>query len=111
MKPVSIKLSPQAERWLLEEITYIAEHSPSAAANITGKMRDLQKRLAEFPDLGVRGAILGTRRIVVKPYVLTTRFKDGVLEIAAIRHSKQGDAYTPTELAAEIDRDPEATLT
>ncbi|CAN7309586.1 type II toxin-antitoxin system RelE/ParE family toxin [Phyllobacterium sp. LjRoot231] len=107
MKPVSIKLSPKAERWFLEEIAYVAEHSPSAAAKITEKMRDLQKRLADFPDLGVRGAISGTRRVVMKPYVLTTRFKDKVLEIAAIRHSRQGDAYAPTELADEMDLDHE----
>jgi plasmid stabilization system protein ParE len=72
MKPDSIQLSPKAERWFLDKFAYIAEHSPSAAANMLRDMRNLQTRLSKFPDLGVQGAISGTRRVVMKPYVLTT---------------------------------------
>jgi plasmid stabilization system protein ParE len=95
------RMSPGAERWFLEEIACIAGRSPSAAAKLVDKMRKLRERLADFPDMGVRGDIPGTRRMVLKPFALTVRSRGGEVEIAAIRHAKQGDAYVPSELLEE----------
>jgi hypothetical protein len=42
--------------------------------------------------------------LVVKPDVLTVRYRSGVLEIAAIRHARQSDADAPADIfEAESD--------
>lgn len=61
--------------------------------------------LADHPKIGPAGLIPGTRRFVVKPYILTVRQRDGVVEIAAIRHAKQSDAYTPHEAMEDDETD------
>ncbi len=55
------------------------------------------------------GLIPGTRRFVAKPYILTVRQRDGVVEIAAIRHAKQSDAYTPHEAMEDDETDEPET--
>jgi hypothetical protein len=45
----------------------------------------------------------------VKPYILTVRQRDGVVEIAAIRHAKQSDAYTPHEAMEDDETDEPET--
>ena len=66
-------------------------------------MRVARLNLSEHPEMGRVGFIPGTRRIVVGSYVLTTRLRGGVVEIAAIRSSRQGDAYEPPEAKPETD--------
>jgi plasmid stabilization system protein ParE len=97
-------MSPGAEAKFLKGIAYIAERNPAAAEKIVVKMRNLRERLADFPEIGVRGEIPGTRRIMLNPFVLTIRQGKGGIEIAAVRHGKQKDAYAPSELLGE---DPE----
>jgi plasmid stabilization system protein ParE len=63
-------------------------------------------RVAEDARLGSTGAISGTRRFVVRSYILTYRYRDGAVEITAIRHSRQADAHEPQE-AFEIDAPPD----
>jgi plasmid stabilization system protein ParE len=90
----------------LAEIAYIADRSPAAAEKIVARTKEARRLLADHPKIGPAGLIPGTRRFVVNPYVLTVRERDGVVEIAAIRHAKQSDAYRPKE-ALEIDTDPD----
>ncbi len=53
----------------------------------------------EFPLTAQSGVIPGTRRVFVKPeYISTVRVREGVVEIAAIRSARQGDAYAPSDL-------------
>lgn len=99
--PRKVAIAPAAEARFLAGIAYIAERNPSAAAKIVGRMRELRERLAEFPNIGVRGEIPGTRRVLLNPFVLTVRQgRDGV-EIAAVRHAKQKDARAPSDLLDE----------
>jgi len=91
-------ITREAEKRFLEGIAYIAQHNPSAAEKIVEKMRALRERLADFPDIGVRGDIPGTRRVILKPFVVTVRNGRRGVEIAAIRHAKQRDAYAPSDL-------------
>lgn len=97
------RMSPEARSWYLSEIAYIAERNPAAAEKIAARMRRARQTLAEYPKSGPAGLIPGTRRIIVKPYVLTIRQRGGVMEIAAIRHAKQSDAYAPTHVPEEDD--------
>jgi len=99
-------MSPAAAARLLEAIAYIAERNPSAAEKIVMKMRALRERLADFPEMGVRGQIPGTRRVVLNPFVLTIRKGKNGVEIVALRHAKQKDAYAPSELLDDELVDP-----
>ncbi|MDX8529909.1 type II toxin-antitoxin system RelE/ParE family toxin [Mesorhizobium sp. VK25A] len=94
-------MTRQAEKRFLKGIAYIAERNPPAAEKIVRKMRELRERLADFPNIGVRGDIPGTRRVVLRPFVLTVRKGRNGVEIAAVRHAKQGDAYAPSEALDE----------
>ena len=101
MAPRPAKLSPDAARWLKEEIAYIAARRPEAARAIAARIRTARQNLADYPKIGPEGWIQGTRRVVVPPYVLTVRVRRGIIEVAAIRHAQQGDAYTPSGLLPE----------
>jgi plasmid stabilization system protein ParE len=90
-------MSPAARAWYLTEIRYLADRNADAAAQVVEMMRTARLNLSEHPTLGRLGLIPGTRRLLVGPYVLTTRVRGGVVEIAAIRSSRQGDAYEPAE--------------
>jgi len=99
-------MSPAARATFIEAISYIAERNPSAAEKIAGRMRALRERLAEFPEIGVRGDIPGTRRVVLAPFIVTVRQGRSGLEIVAIRHAKRSDAYARSDLLADTSDDP-----
>jgi plasmid stabilization system protein ParE len=90
-------MSPAARAWYLAEIRYLADRNADAAARVVDLIGTARTNLAEYPQVGVVGVISGTRRLVAGPYVLTTRQRGGVIEIVAIRHARQGDAYAPDE--------------
>jgi plasmid stabilization system protein ParE len=91
------RMSPEARRWYMTEIRYLADRSPDAAARFMDMMRTAAHTLSEYPKIGVTGSIPGTRRLAVGPYMLTTWHRGGVTEIAAIRHGRQLDAYDVEE--------------
>ncbi len=41
--------------------------------------------------------MMGTRKLVVGPYILTTRQRKGFVEVVAIRDGRQGDSLVPKE--------------
>lgn len=84
-----VRLSIRAERWLLTYITTLAELNPRAARDILLRLERLKDTLEDFPNMSERGPIPGTRRVVMRPLILTARLRDDVLEIAAIRHERQ----------------------
>lgn len=55
-------------------------------------------KVPERLESGVRGEIPGTRRMVLKPFVLTVRLGKNGVEIAAVRHGSRKDAHEPSEL-------------
>jgi len=102
-------MSPQAAAWLKAEIAYVADRNPAAAKKIAAAIRLALRNLAEFPKIGPAGRIPGTRRLVVSPYVLTIRQSGDIVEVAAIRHARQSDAYAPQgALDAMLAIDPPA---
>ena len=92
------RLAPQAAAWLKAEIAYIAERDPTAARQIAERFRTARRNLGLYPKLGSAGAILGTRRFVLRPYILTIRHRGDIVEIVAIRHARQADAYAPEDV-------------
>lgn len=93
-----VRLSPRAERWFLTYVAMLAEENPTAARKILNRLAELKENLARFPEMTERGLIPGSRRIVMRPLILTARVRKGVVEIAAIRHERQKDAQTPSDL-------------
>jgi plasmid stabilization system protein ParE len=102
-----VRLSPNAERWFLRRIAEIAEVDPNAARKIVDRLERLKNVLSMFPEMSERGVLPGTRRIVMHPFILTARMRNDVLEIAAIRHARQGDSRAPSELT-ETDKDTDS---
>lgn len=92
-----VRMSPRAAAWLSDEIACLAERNHAAARAVLQRIRDAQRRLAEWPGIARPGHLPGTRRLVVGAYVLTTRQSDGAIGIVAIRHGRQADAHTPEE--------------
>ena len=101
------RMSPEARAWLLSEVRYLADRNPSAATAVLDRLGAARQTLADYPQIGTAGLIPGTRRLVVGPYILTIRHRAGTVEIAAIRHARQGDAYAPAEATAEEPPDSE----
>jgi plasmid stabilization system protein ParE len=90
-------VSPIAERWFLNQMAYLLEVNPEAANNLAKRFREFRSNLGQFSGMGVHGDTLGTRRVVMKPYVVIVRLKGDAIEIVAIRHGRQGDARSPHE--------------
>jgi plasmid stabilization system protein ParE len=99
----SVKIAPRARRWFLNELAGLIRVNPPAAENLVKRFELFRDNLGEFSGMGVMGDIPGTRRVVMRPYILTIRVKGGAIEIVAIRHSRQNDARTPQEARMELD--------
>jgi plasmid stabilization system protein ParE len=93
------RFSKRAQSWLEREIRYIAVRSPPAAKKLAMRIREARILLTEHPKSAQAGQIHGTRRLVIPPYILTVMQRGGTVEIVAIRHAQQGDAYVPEELS------------
>ena len=89
------RMSPQAAAWLKAEVAYLADRNPAAARKVAERLRQDRRTLVEYPTIGPAGLIPGTRRLVVAPYVLTIRVREGMVDIVAIRHARQSDAHAP----------------
>lgn len=98
---MKVRFSPKAERWFLDKISEIAEERPSAARNILERLEKQTRLLTAFPRMTERGLIPGTRKISLKPFVLTARIRNGELEIIAVRFAKQRDALAPSDVVDE----------
>jgi len=70
---------------------YIAHDRPSAAGRIAATLLAAVESLAEFPNLGRPGRVVGTRELVVRgtPYVIPYRLRGERLEIVAAFHGRQ----------------------
>ena len=97
-------VSPIAEHWLKSQLAYLLDVNPEAARNLTRRFRKFRSNLGQFSGMGVHGETPGTRRVVMKPYVIIVRLGRDAIEILAIRHGRQGDARSPID----VDIDDEA---
>jgi toxin ParE1/3/4 len=81
-------------RWLqtalrdLESLhSFVSEDHPSAAINVVGRILSGIDALSRHPEMGRKGRVAGTRELIISPYVVAYRMKDGVVELIAIIHS------------------------
>jgi plasmid stabilization system protein ParE len=88
--PRDVILSPRARSWLDGQVAYFTGRDATAAVRrLLARIDDARRVLTEHPHSGRTGAIPGTRRLVIVPYVITYRERGDDLEIIDIRHSRQ----------------------
>ena len=97
----TVTLSPAARRWFDRRIDDLTEINPAAARNLVKRLLEIQRLIAEFPDITERGRKPGTRKISMPPYILMARRRGDNIEIYAIRHARQRDALAPRPTAGE----------
>jgi toxin ParE1/3/4 len=70
---------------------YIEAENPAAAARVDSIIEAQAEPLTEFPEMGRKGRIDGTRELVVTgvPYVIVYRIEDDVVRILRVLHSAQ----------------------
>ena len=68
---------------------YLNEHNPAATRRFLESLRTAYWQLSDFPLSGRRGTVSNTRRLIVRPYVLTYRVVASGVEILDIRHGRQ----------------------
>jgi len=89
-----VRLSENARAFIRREANYLRERSVAAAEAFRTRLREAQRNLSKFPELGRRKdglPIEGSMRLIVGDYVLDYDFDDSVVSITAIRHGRQLD--------------------
>ena len=84
-----VEWSPLADEQVDEAVAFIAAENPTAALQWLERLLDRTKSLATFPDSGRVVPELGRldiREIIVSPYRVMYRRRDGLVEVAAVRH-------------------------
>ena len=85
-------------RWLktafrnrLEQLAYIAQDNPAAAARSDEEIERQTDLLAQYPLMGREGRVKGTRELVVgrTPFIAVVRVKRKRIEILRLLHGAQ----------------------
>lgn len=73
------------------QIAYIGERDPAAAIDIGDAIEISVSRLADFPESGRPGRVLGTRELVVTgtPFIVVYRVEPAALLILRLLHAAQ----------------------
>jgi plasmid stabilization system protein ParE len=71
--------------------TFIEEKNVSASYEIVNRISDAVRTLEDFPEIGRRGKVAGTRELVVSgtPYIVAYLIRPSSLWILAVLHSAQ----------------------
>ncbi|MFZ0321794.1 MAG: type II toxin-antitoxin system RelE/ParE family toxin [Candidatus Sulfotelmatobacter sp.] len=72
-------------------VQHIQQDNPDAASKVAESLYDGCSSLENFPHLGRKGRIAGTRELVFSglPYIVVYRVVDQVIEILRIYHGAQ----------------------
>jgi len=91
---MKVRLSGSARAYLRTEAAYLRDHSPKAAAAFLARMREAQRNLTRFPDLGrgiERLPVKGSRGVVVGDYLLDYDIDGENIIIVSILHGQQSE--------------------
>ena len=91
---MKLQVTPQARRHLESIAEYLRERSPRASQRVGRRIRETIALLCDFPLIGHRGALDGTREMIVRglPYVIVYRIEAAdqqTLVILGIYHGAQ----------------------
>jgi len=87
---MQVKWLRTALRNLDEQISFISEENPQAAARASARILTAVERLEEFPELGRPGRVSSTRELVIAGtrWIVIYRIRDSI-EILRVLHSAQ----------------------
>jgi toxin ParE1/3/4 len=82
---------PSAQQNLENQLAYIGERNPPAAARIAEAVDEAAMRLIEFPNSGRPGRVRGTRELVISgtPLLLVYRVERGRVVVQRLLHGAQ----------------------
>jgi len=86
---MTVRWTPTALRDLQALHAFSADERDSAAIHMVDRILEAISALGDFPEIGRRGRVAGTRELVVPPYVVTYRLRRGVIELLGIIHGKR----------------------
>jgi toxin ParE1/3/4 len=74
---------------LNDEAEYIAEDNERASASVVAAIRKAVQLLADYPALGRRGRVAGTRELVVPgtPYIIPYRVRGNTIHVLRVFHA------------------------
>ena len=107
---MKVRLSGSARAYLRAEAAYLRDFSPRAAAGFLARIREVQRNLARFPELGrgiERLPVQDSRRLVAGEYIVDYDLLDGSIVIMSIRHSKQAEAVPEIDEDVDYEENPE----
>jgi addiction module RelE/StbE family toxin len=81
-----IRWTPTALRDLESLHTYIFEDQPGAADATVDNILAGIRALAQHPEMGRSARVRGTRELVISPFLVAYKVKNGAVEIVAIIH-------------------------
>jgi toxin ParE1/3/4 len=85
-------------RWLesalksrFEQLDYIAQENPTAAARLDERVEFDTSRLLKYSRLGRKGRVAGTRELLISqsPFIVVYRIKKNRIEILRMLHGAQ----------------------
>ncbi len=81
-------------RWLVAAVddldnvhAFVSLDNPSAAEGEVLRVLDAVGRLGVHPAIGRPGRVVGTRELVVKPYIIAYRVKVGGVQVLRVLHA------------------------
>lgn len=88
---MTIRWLKTATRTRFEQLDYIAEDNPSAAAQLDEEIERQTDMLSQHPLIGREGRVKGTRELVIgrSPFIAVYRVKGKRIEILRILHGAQ----------------------
>ena len=88
---MNVVWSRRAIRHLLQLRAYIEEDSEANAVLVSQRILKAVELLANHPEMGRPGRVLGTRELVIPdtPFVIPYRVRQNKLELIAVFHGSQ----------------------
>jgi plasmid stabilization system protein ParE len=95
-----ILFAPPARTFVEQEIRYLRERNPAAAAAFRASIARLGRQLARFPHSGFLRQdipLTGIHRIVLGDYRIDYELKEDAVLVLLVRHGRQADPGLPVE--------------
>jgi len=86
---MQVRWTSAAAQDLLHITRRIKNDNPPAARRVAKTLYDAGMSLADLPNRGRHGRIVGTRELVFAPFVIVYRIKADSVEILRLYHSAQ----------------------
>jgi toxin ParE1/3/4 len=74
---------------LEEQADFIAENNLESGQKMLTEIASAVNQLARFPSLGRAGRVDGTRELIVPPYIVVYRVRNGTIEVLRLLHGAQ----------------------